>query len=164
MADALVFRKALERSEEFGSNRHLLLGNGFSIACRPECFSYGRLLDEADLGALSVDGPALFDAEQTTDFEEIIASLRVAARMAAFYETSDPDLAARLLEDADALKETLAATLARNHPDDVGEIETEQYRAARRFLAHFGHIFTVNYDLLLYWTLMQDEEPPIRAE
>ncbi len=39
----------------------------------------------------------------------------------------------------------------------------EQYRAWRQFLGHFtgksreakqGHIYSLNYDLLLYWTLM----------
>ena len=34
------------------------------------------------------------------------------------------------------------------------------YSACRTFLAHFGTIYTLNYDLLLYWTLMQDELTP----
>ena len=37
----------------------------------------------------------------------------------------------------------------------------EQYTSCRQFLSHFdGHIYTLNYDLLLYWTLMQDELKP----
>jgi len=160
----LSFAEALERSAEIHANRHLLLGNGFSIACRADCFTYGRLLDEADLSRLSVDGPALFASEGTTDFEEIINSLRVAGRMATFYESSDPDLAARLAADADLVKAALADTLARNHPDNVGDIELEEYRRARQFLANFGHIFTVSYDLLLYWALMQEMEPHFKAD
>ena len=131
---------------------------------RPDCFTYGRLLDEADLSDLSVDGPALFAAEDTTDFEEIINSLRVAARMVSFYESSDPQLAARLMEDAERVKAALANTLARNHPDYVGEIEPGEYEHARRFLSNFGHIFTVSYDLLLYWALMQEMEPEIKSD
>jgi hypothetical protein len=160
----LSFAEALERSAEIHVNRHLLLGNGFSIACRADCFTYGRLLDEADLSRLSVDGLALFASEGTTDFEEIINSLRVAGRMATFYESSDPDLAARLAADADLVKAALADTLARNHPDNVGDIELEEYQRARQFLANFGHIFTVSYDLLLYWALMQEMEPHFKAD
>jgi hypothetical protein len=160
----LDFGEALDCSAEIHANRHLLLGNGFSIACRADCFTYGRLLDEADLSRLSVDGPALFASEGTTDFEEIINSLRVAGRMATVYESSDPDLAARLAADADLVKAALADTLARNHPDNVGDIEIEKYKGAREFLANFGHIFTVSYDLLLYWALMQEMEPHFKAD
>jgi Domain of unknown function (DUF4917) len=160
----LDFADALARSTEIHKKRHLLLGNGFSIACRPDCFTYGRLLDEADLSDLSVDGPTLFAAEETSDFEEIINSLRVAARMAEFYETSDPDLAARLQDDAESVKSALAETLARSHPDNTGEIEPIEYEQARKFLSNFGRIYTVNYDLLLYWTLMQEMEPRFKAD
>ena len=27
----------------------------------------------------------------------------------------------------------------------------------RQFLSNFGHIYTLNYDVLLYWALMQDQ-------
>jgi len=164
MADFLSFEDALPAGAKVHANRHLLLGNGFSIACRPDCFSYGRLLDEADLSKLSVDGLALFASEGTTDFEEIINSLRVAGRIATFYESSDPDLAVRLTADADLVKAALADTLARNHPDNVGDIEQKEYEQVRQFLAKFGHIFTVSYDLLLYWALMQEIEPQIKAD
>jgi Domain of unknown function (DUF4917) len=164
MTDVLSFKDALGVAAAVHANRHLLLGNGFSIACRPDCFTYGRLLDEADLSKLSIDGLALFTSEGTTDFEGIINSLRVAGRMATFYETSDLDLAVRLADDADLVKAALADTLARNHPDNVGDIEQEEYEQVRHFLANFGHIFTVSYDLLLYWALMQEMEPQMKAD
>ena len=157
----LSFPQALERSAEVKGKRHLLLGNGFSIACRPDSFSYGQLLAEADLNPLSVSGHELFEHEETVDFERVIRSLRTAARMADFYGTSDPSLAARCGADADHLKDILAATLAKKHPENVGEISEAEYRSARDFLANFDHFFTLNYDLLLYWALMQELEPAI---
>lgn len=155
----LTFEDALGRASEIHHKRHVLLGNGFSIACRPECFGYARLLDQADLTGLSVDGLGLFGSESTTDFEQVVRALRVAARMVEFYESSDIDLAKRFAADADLLKEILARTLAGRHPDNVGSIEAAKYAAARTFLANFDHYFTLNYDLLLYWALMQDGEP-----
>jgi hypothetical protein len=156
--DLQTFEQALESSERF-NKRHLLLGNGFSIACRPDCFRYVRLLDEADLSTLSVDGTELFDNEETVDFEAVIRALTAAARMADFYETSDPDLSARLRADADCLKEILAQTLASKHPENVGEIKIEEYESVRNFLSNFERFYTLNYDLLLYWAMLQDLEP-----
>jgi Domain of unknown function (DUF4917) len=157
----LSFEEALAASKRVGGNRHLLLGNGFSIDCRPEAFTYGNLFEEADLDALAVAAEALFGLFGTADFERVIEALRVSAEVLALYE-GDLVTAERLRFDADALKEALAEVLTRKHPDNVGSIEPEEYAAARRFLANFdGKIYTVSYDLLLYWALMQDAGPPL---
>jgi len=42
----LTFDQALKQAENYGK-RHLLLGNGFSIACAPDIFHYGSLFEEA---------------------------------------------------------------------------------------------------------------------
>ena len=49
--------------------------------------------------------------------------------------------------------------LAAKHPDYPHDIQTDEYQAARTFLSHFERIYTLNYDMLLYWTVMQDMEP-----
>ena len=136
--------------------RHVLLGNGFSISYDPTAFSYGRLLDEADFSQLSIDARAIFDAFGTADFEQVIEVLRTAAVLLPLYAPANPTLAAAIAADADLLKDALAEVLARRHPDNVGSITPEEYTAARTFLAHFERIYTVNYDLLLYWASMQD--------
>jgi hypothetical protein len=41
------FDQALKKAEGYGK-KHLLLGNGFSIACKPDIFSYGSLFEEAE--------------------------------------------------------------------------------------------------------------------
>lgn len=46
----MTFDEAIAGSEQF-SKRHLLLGNGFSIACRADIFHYGSLYDQADFSA-----------------------------------------------------------------------------------------------------------------
>lgn len=164
MRSTLSFDEALGRAEEIHKKTHLLLGNGFSIAARPESFRYGRLLEEADLDVLSVSGEGLFANEETTDFEAVIRALRTTARMIDFYETRDRKLAKRLVADAESLKGVLAATLANKHPDYVGAISDDEYQAVRRFLGHFERFYTLNYDLLLYWALMQDFEPQVRHD
>jgi len=157
----MTFGEALEASEGIHNKRHLLLGNGFSIACRPDCFNYGALLEEADFSGLSVEAQALFASVETSDFEAVIATLLAAEKIVGLYAIADPDLSARLRTDADCLRDALADVLASTHPDNVGSIEEWEYQSARGFLQHFGHIFTLNYDLLLYWALIQDLEPAI---
>ena len=41
--ELLDFGQALNKAETYGK-KHLLLGNGFSIACKPDIFAYGSLL------------------------------------------------------------------------------------------------------------------------
>ena len=152
----LSFAEALADSETSSGPRHLLLGNGFSMAYDYDSFAYGKLVEEADFSRISVDAGELFRLLGTADFEKIIEALRLAALLVALYAPSDPVLATSLEADADALKHALAEVLARKHPDHVGSIPPDEYTRVREFLAHFERIFTVNYDLLLYWATMQD--------
>lgn len=67
---------------------------------------------------------------------------------------------AQLREDANSLKNVLVQAIAGNHPDHPDAVTEIQYKACRQFLGHFETMYTVNYDLLLYWTLMRKEHPP----
>lgn len=160
----LSFQQALKRTSD-ANKRHLLLGNGFSIACRSDIFTYGKLFDRADFKDLPDTARAAFKALKTTDFEVVMRALRQAADLAAVYTKKEPDLAKRLRHDADGLREVLVQTIAGSHPERPGSIAAGQYRSCREFLANFSTYYTLNYDLLLYWTLMQDEiEPPLECD
>lgn len=163
MVDVISFDEAIQDSARH-SKRHLLLGNGFSIACRPDIFHYGSLFSEADFSQ-NPDLAHVFEALGTQDFEVAIRNLEAGAKLAPIYASSAPDAAGRMLEDATALKEILLSTIAGNHPNIPMDIPDEQFWACRRFLSNFigpgadGQIFTLNYDLLLYWTLMHEDMP-----
>lgn len=144
-----------------GRPPHVLLGNGFSRACRDDIFAYTALFDRADFRNLSPLARQSFDVLGTTDFEVVMRALKDAARLIDIYAPDSPELAKRLREDADGLKEVLVRAIADNHPAYPGEIPTERYAACRRFLARFGNIYTLNYDLLLYWAVMQGELLPV---
>lgn len=162
MADLLTFDEAIEHSAQF-KKRHLLLGNGFSIACRPKIFTYGSLFEQADFSS-APRLPAVFDAVGSTDFEHVIKMLEDASRVVPVYSKEATEAAAQMAADAEALKDILIQTVANNHPNIPNEINDEQFWACRRFLAHFlgdenkdGKVYTLNYDLLLYWTLMHED-------
>jgi len=165
----ISFAQALAQSE--AGKRHLLLGNGFSIALFPDRFRYGSLLDEADFSG-SPELRAAFDRLGTTDFEVVIKALRDAVTLLPLY-ADDGVLITCMRAHAEALKGVLVNVIAGRHPERPSDITEDQYRACRTFLAHFvgenrdcrndgakdlrGNIYTLNYDLVLYWTLLHDQ-------
>lgn len=53
--------------------------------------------------------------------------------------------------DEQGLKDALIAAIAHTHPERPWDFTYAQYGAVRSFLCNFASIFTLNYDLLLYW-------------
>ena len=101
----LTFEDAIKASEHY-NKRHLLLGNGFSIACRPNIFQYAKLFEQADFSALTASARDAFNRLKSTDFERVIKAIRDAAAVAAGYGLTPPQVE-QMLADADALKELL---------------------------------------------------------
>ena len=162
--DLLSFDDVLTKGARY-SKRHLLLGNGFSRALRNDIFSYDALFDRAEFNTLSPLARRAFDVLGTTDFEVVMRALRGAALLVGIYATENPDLAAQMRSDADGLRELLVRTIAANHPGRPGDVANQAYERCRAFLSCFITVYTLNYDLLLYWALMQDElEPHIDSD
>lgn len=156
----LTFDQALKKADQDPGKRHALLGNGFSRACLDDTFAYDALKSRADFSQLSQTGWQAFDALGTSDFEVVMRALNSAARLAIVYDGSESKLAKQLATDSEALKSVLIGAIAQSHPDHPFEIDSDRYAHCKRFLAHFRHIYTLNYDLLLYWALMQSEIEP----
>lgn len=148
----LTFEEAMQRASMV-SRQHLILGNGFSIALRPDIFTYGALLGSADFSVAS-HVEALFNKLGTNDFELVIQYLLNTAKVLDIYDPQSSELVRQLRSDADIVKEALVTAIAKRHPDRPYDISSEQYQACRAFLARFRHIYTLNYDALLYWALM----------
>ncbi|HKW88790.1 MAG TPA: DUF4917 family protein [Candidatus Acidoferrales bacterium] len=158
----LTFDECLAQAE---GNAHVLLGNGFSRACRDDIFAYNALFQRADFSALPPTARDSFNALGTTDFEIVIRALRTAQALVRLYAPGDDAMPTRLSADADGIRNVLASAIAQNHPERPGDIAIAQYEACRTFLQHFHLIYTLNYDLLLYWALMQAElEPELTSD
>lgn len=156
----ITFDKAIEVASQY-STKHLLLGNGFSIACDPSIFTYDSLFNEADFSN-NIEIKKVFDNLRTTDFELVIDALQKSSLVLPAYITDEDGLCEKLNSDAYKIKELLINTIASRHPANPSEISEETYDHCRLFLSHFikkenkGRIYTLNYDLLLYWTLMHE--------
>lgn len=148
----ITFEEGLEASN--GRPRSILLGNGFSIAQSGAEFSYANLLERSGLA----DGSSIrnvFDVLGTTDFEEVMHALEHAATVEQAY--GDNAKAEQFNNDAAEVREALIRAIHTVHPGIQFDIPAEQMTACAQFLQHFGTVFSLNYDLLLYWTILNSE-------
>ena len=155
----LTFQEALSKCSS-AKKVHVLLGNGFSRAWKDDVFSYHALLDQADFKTMSTSARGVFGLLGTSDFEAVIRALQTTAQVLQHYQPKDTSLGEVLRSDATKLKRALVKAIAGNHPDRPDAVTMSEYQHARTFLSHFDSIYTLNYDLLLYWASMQNEIEP----
>ena len=130
--------------------KHLMLGNGFSVALFPNIFNYKTLAENIESERIK----QLFEAIDNNDFEFVMRRLLEASRIVSCYEEGD-DIRAALEADIEELKRTLIQVITKAHPATPSHITDNQYNSCHAFLSHFdGHKYTFNYDLILYWVLM----------
>lgn len=147
MPDVISFQDAIKATE--GDDKALLIGNGFSA----QYFNYSNLLSEAQLEEGSPI-KALFDRLGTVDFEAVIRAMEDASVVEHAYGFEDH--AKQLVADAQIVREALVTAVNATHPAHREDLDF-QYESAAAFLKHFGkgQVFTLNYDLLLYWVNLE---------
>ena len=160
----ISFQQALNNAQVY-NNRHLLLGNGFSIACVPKIFTYQSLYNEANFDSFP-QIKAAFEILHTTDFEIVIHALEQSGKLLKSYDQKQKALADKMLLDAERIKDILIQTIAKNHPASPADIDERKFNACSNFLSNFllsGKVYSLNYDLLLYWTLMYHMDNPKKS-
>ena len=144
----ISFVEAINETQ-FGGSRAVLLGNGFSVA-QSASFGYKDLLNESDIDKY----PSLekvFDNFDTVDFEKVIRHLENAGTVAQAYCRS-PE-ATEYITGAKEVRKQLIEAIEKVHPPDFDSIPLQEINNCGNFLKCFNKIFTLNYDLLLYWVL-----------
>lgn len=137
---------------------HLLLGNGWSIAC-DKIFSYSSLYEAALAEGLSDRAQAVFERLGTNNFEGVMRLLddtHWVARTYGLVEGYDSGMR----EDVEVVKRALVNAIGRSHLDHTGEVSDGRKDAAFEFLSPYHSIFYTNYDLILYWVNMHKGDPP----
>jgi len=152
--ELLTFSQVIERT----NTPHLLIGNGFSMAYDPSRFSFTTLLESAVQENIIQENShvyKVFQRLETADFESVMKILDETEKVVDVYE-GDENLKQEIAEDATNLKGYLVAIITNNHPAKSTDIPVEKKSACINFLKQFKKIYTLNYDLLLYWATMQD--------
>lgn len=155
MTTILNWADALAARTDNGK-RSVLLGNGFSVACRQKIFRYDAIFDRFTAALDEVDAERMarvFDAFATRDFEEVLRALKSVEAVAPYYGVSAPTLGS-VRQDQELIRRALVDALASSHPAGPHEITTSEFQGCAAFLQHFREIYTLNYDLLLYWTVL----------
>ena len=135
----------------------LLLGNGASIAVA-DSFSYPSLFEVARGGSVARPLPAsaqqLFAELATTNFEFVLASLKLASRVCAAAGVDGSSLP------------TLYASAQHALFDAVGHVHVDweivadrTLTAIRAELLAYKRVYSTNYDLLVYWAMMRQGDP-----
>lgn len=146
MPELIQYGQAIEETK--AKDRNLLLGNGFSISQTKGKFSYPNLLQHVNFHS---DDPVkkIFEIFDTVDFEQVIEALEHAAVI----EDAYADNAKKQIfeQDADRVREELIQAIKAVHPSIQFEIPSGELKACGDFLSIFQNVFTLNYDLLMYW-------------
>ena len=149
--ELLTYNKVLEEIGE--ESKKLLLGNGFSMAYDKDRFSFTSLLESAISKNIIQKDSAIykvFSKCNTSDFEEIIRNLETALEILKVYK-SNTQLEEHLRDDSEKLKSCLVDVITNNHPDKITSIPSVNLHKASDFIQAYDALYTLNYDLLLYW-------------
>lgn len=154
-----TYQEVLEHLKKNKRQKHLLLGNGFSMSYDQKIFSYNALSDfvkNSDDELLQ----KLFGIINTCNFELVMSQLDVFYELAKDF-VKDKGLAKSIKTARDSLKRNLIDAISALHPEQVFKIPKTKSEACALFLKEYldgeGHIFSANYDLLLYWVLMANQ-------
>jgi hypothetical protein len=138
--------------------KHLLFGNGFSMAYDRDIFSYNALSKFIE----KTGDPLvkqLFDKLKTKNFEAVMQQLDSFCEIAGIF-SEDKNLVPKIKESIEKLKTSLIEAVKELHPEHVFKVSNEASRLCMNFLQNYlsksGLIFSTNYDLLLYWVLMRN--------
>jgi hypothetical protein len=139
--------------------KHLIIGNGFSMAYDHKIFSYNALYDFIE----KLQDPTLsklFEVINTKNFELVMRQLDNFIEIAkAFNE--DGRLITALTQANQLLQQSLIDAVSKLHPEHVFEVSETESKSCFNFLGEYlnneGKIFSTNYDLLLYWVFMRNK-------
>jgi hypothetical protein len=154
-----TYIEVIDHLKKENRQKHLLMGNGFSMSYDSDIFSYNALskfiyeLKDKELHQL-------FDILNTNNFELMMQQLDNAAQIAIVFGANNT-VVSKIKSASVLLKSSLIDAIKELHPEHVFEVPESKSQACATFLKSFleenGQIFSTNYDLLLYWVLMRNQ-------
>ncbi len=152
--DALKQAKTNARLGLCTKDIRILLGNGFSRAYYGD-FEYTTLFDAIKNEKENERIRQVFDAYGNSNFEGVLKLLQDGAWLVQIYGQSNEEI----LVDYERIKSALAEAIVKVHPANTGLIPLKNKQSCHNFISQFRDIFTVNYDLLLYWVVLNNTSP-----
>lgn len=154
----LTYKQVIESLDKKQRKKHLLFGNGFSMAFDKNIFSYNALSSFIETTGDPII-KSLFEKLNTKNFELIMKQLENFCEIAEVF-SEDKTLVPRIKAASEKLKNSLLEAIKELHPEHVFTVSEEKSKSCVKFLQEYlkngGLIFSTNYDLLLYWVLMRN--------
>jgi len=120
-------------------------------------FSYKSLYESLSKNADDLT-KKLFDVVKTKNFELIMRQLKTTSEILDAIDENTA-LGDKVRSASESIRTHLLHSIQELHPEHVFKIPEEKSQKCASVLNDFlqegGHIFTTNYDLLLYWVLMR---------
>jgi len=140
-------------------DRGLLIGNGASVALWP-LFRYRSLYEMAKdttkpdhLDQREID---LFSAFETENFEAVLSAMITAGKIWGIYEKPKKDID-DLRNSYQRVRKSLIRSVKEVHiPFD--DVTAELKGSLRSIFSKYAYVYSTNYDLLLYWSMMNDKD------
>ena len=157
--DSLMsYQEVISSLNQKGRNKHLLFGNGFSMAYDKDIFSYNALSNFIEKTGDPII-KQLFQKLNTKNFELIMQQLDIFCEISEVF-SEDDKLVPKIKSAIESLKNSLIDAVKELHPEHVFEVPEEKSKSCISFLHEYlpkdGFVFSTNYDLLLYWVLMRN--------
>lgn len=151
------FKSFNEAIANVDGTKHLLAGNGMSMAYDRNIFSYRSLLRTAEFHNTHPVIDDIFKRLDTTDFEKVANSLHFSVSIA---EAFNEDQHAKKIKDTiNTLKKSLIESVKKNHPSDRNQLSDNRVSNFQSFLRNFldskGNLYCLNYDILAYWGVLR---------
>lgn len=153
------YNSVIKKLNSRNKPKHLIMGNGFSMAYDHTIFSYNALYDFIE----RLDDPVLsklFEVINTKNFEQVMRQVDTFIEIADAFE-DDKGLVTKLRKASELLQCSLIEAVSSLHPEHVFAISEKKSLSCYSFLNEYlekgGKIFSTNYDLLLYWILIRNQ-------
>ncbi|AII60229.1 hypothetical protein X793_06280 [Dehalococcoides mccartyi CG4] len=131
-------------------NDRIILGNGASIAIHDQ-FEYPSIFKKAcDSKHITSEIEGIFNHFETNNFEQILQLLLYANIVNRYLEIKDSETSAKYQD----VKNSLIQTIKDIHPE-YSHIEENIICKVGEFLAKFNNVINLNYDLLVYWSILK---------
>ena len=152
------YKSVVEKLNKRKYPKHLIMGNGFSMAYDHKIFSYNALYDFIE----NLKDPTLsklFEVINTKNFELVMRQLDNFIEIAKAFD-EELKLINALTNANQLLQQSLIDAVSSLHPEHVFEVPEDKSKACYNFLNEYlkkkGKVFSTNYDLLLYWVLIRN--------
>lgn len=138
-------------------DRGLLIGNGTSIALWPH-FRYASLYEMAKDASksdhLTTREVGIFDALETQNFESVLSAMITAGKVWKLFEKPSADIDDLRASYSRVRKSLIRAVKEVHVPFE--KVTEELKTHLREVFGGYSYVYSTNYDLLLYWAMMND--------